>query len=57
MKAGAETGGRRPSAQGRMPGAPRSRKMQEGPSLASLEGLWPCPHRDLSLPGSRTVTA
>ena len=32
METEAETGGRRPPAQGRTPGAPRSRKRREGPS-------------------------
>ena len=34
----AEAGGRRPPAQGRTPGAPRSRKRQEGPSPGASAG-------------------
>ena len=38
METEAETGGRQPPAQGRTPGAPRSRKRREGPSSGAPAG-------------------
>ena len=53
-KGEAETGGRRPPAQGRTPGAPRSRKRQEGSSPGDSAGSSALEHYDLGRLVSRT---
>ena len=50
----AETGGRRPPAQGQTPGAPRSRKRQEASSPGDSAGSSALGHYDLGRPVSRT---
>ena len=46
METEAETGGRRPPAQGRTPGAPRSWKRWEGPSPGASAGSSALSHLD-----------
>ena len=54
METEAETGGRRPPAQGETPGAPRSWKRQEGPSPGASAGSSALGHCDLGRLVSRT---